>query len=248
MSPSCQNRRIFLLPLLLAAAAVAATTIDVPVAMTFRCWNGPTTVHTTVHAYLGYLDMFEPFGHGLLGVSIVLVTLHQLDPSRRWAMPRVLVCALAPGGVVDLLKMIVHRIRPNDLPVDFHGTVWATFGQWLPLFSGNSGSQSFPSGHTATAVGLAAALIWLYPNGRVLFTVLAALVGCQRIVAGRITPAMCSSARPSAAWWLCCFSRSARCRGGSLAGKIAGVVCPPIVDGQREHFCFPLNFYSELRT
>jgi membrane-associated phospholipid phosphatase len=51
----------------------------------------------------------------------------------------------------------------------------------LPLISGGSDGQSFPSAHTATAVGLSAALIWLYPQGRLLFTLLAALVGCQRI-------------------------------------------------------------------
>ena len=57
-----------------------------------------------VHAYLGYFDIFEPFGHGI-GVALVLVVLHQLDPARRWAIPRVAACALAAGGVADLLKM-----------------------------------------------------------------------------------------------------------------------------------------------
>jgi len=125
--------------------------------------------------------MFEPFGHGL-GLVLVLVTLHQLDPGRRWAIPRVLACALAAGGAADLLKMLLLRIRPYDLPKNFSGSVCETFGRWLPLLGGNSGSQSFPSAHTATAVGLAAALIWLYPNGRLMFALLAVLVGCQRIV------------------------------------------------------------------
>jgi membrane-associated phospholipid phosphatase len=170
------------LPAVLALAAAAALAVDLPIAQAFQQWNKVPAVH----AYLGYLDTFEPFGHGLLGVSLMLLGIHQLDPSRRWAIPRVLVCALTAGGVTDLLKMIVARIRPNDFA--FGAPVWTTFGDWLPLLSAGSERQSFASGHTATAAALAAALVWLYPNGRVLFPALAVLVGCQRIVAGAHYP------------------------------------------------------------
>ena len=168
--------RRFLLPLALALAAVAALTVDVPIAWAFRCWDQSKPIHD----YLGYVDAFEPFGHGL-GVVLVLFALHQLDPSRRWAIPRVLACALAAGGTADLLKMLIARIRPNDF--SFDGSVWTTFAQ----FAG-SGGQSFPSGHTTTAAGLAAGLIWLYPQGRLLFSLLVVLVGCQRIVSGAHYP------------------------------------------------------------
>jgi len=173
------NFRRFLLPALLVLAAAAALAVDLPIARKFKQWNDPVT-SPTIHAYLGYFDMFEPFGHGLLGASLVLLVLHQLDPSRRWAIPRLLACTLTAGGAADLLKMLLARIRPNDFTFD--GTVWTTFGQWLPLLSVGSQWQSFPSGHTATAAGLAAALVWLYPNGRLLFPLLAVLVGCQRII------------------------------------------------------------------
>jgi membrane-associated phospholipid phosphatase len=89
---------------------------------------------------------------------------------------------LAAGGLADLLKMLVLRTRPYECALD--GTVWSTFGQWFPVLGIGSPGQSFPSAHTATAVGLAAALIWLYPQGRLLFSLLAALVGCQRIACG----------------------------------------------------------------
>jgi membrane-associated phospholipid phosphatase len=178
MPESCRNYRDVLLAMVLFAAAAAALAIDVPVALALNRWHEIAKVR----AYLGYLDMFEPFGHGL-GLVLVLIILHQLDPGRRWAIPRVLLCALAAGGAADLLKMVVLRTRPYDLSAAFAGPVWATFVGWLPGPSGNSGTQSFPSAHTATAVGLAAALVWLYPNGRWLFAALALLVGCQRIAA-----------------------------------------------------------------
>lgn len=168
--------RRFLLPLALLLAAAAALAVDVPIAWAFRCWDKSETISS----YLGYFDVFEPFGHGL-GVIIVLFILHQLDPSRRWAIPRVIACTLVAGGAADLLKMVIPRIRPNDF--NFDGPVWTTFEQ----FAG-SGGQSFPSAHTATAAGLAAALIWLYPQGRLLFTVLTVLVGCQRVISGAHYP------------------------------------------------------------
>jgi membrane-associated phospholipid phosphatase len=197
MPNNCPVSRRFLLPLLLALAAIAAIAVDLPVGMRLRNWNAVASpqYNKAVHAYLGYFDIFEPFGHGL-GVLLVLVVLHQLDPARRWAIPRVAACALAAGGAADMLKMLIIRTRPNDVPLDFHGSVWETFGRWLPpILSGQSGTQGFPSAHTATAVGLAAALIWLYPQGRWLFTLLAVLVGCQRIVSGAHFPSdVCAGA------------------------------------------------------
>jgi membrane-associated phospholipid phosphatase len=170
-----RNLRGFLLPVALALAAAAALTVDVPIAQAFKRWSSSPTIH----AYFGYFDNFEVFGHGL-GVAVLLLAVHQLDPGRRWAIPRVLTCALAAGATADILKMLVLRIRPYECALD--GTVWSTFGQWFPVLGAGSAGQSFPSGHTATAVAFAAALIWLYPQGRFLFSLLAILVGCQRIV------------------------------------------------------------------
>lgn len=181
--------RRFLLTAVLALTVVATFGIDLPVAMKLRHWNDKASAsfNKAVHAYLGYFDIFEPFGHGI-GVVLVLLALHQLDPKRRWAIPRVFLCAMASGGAANLLKMALARTRPNSLPLNYAGTVWETFGQWFPVLRNASDFQSFPSAHTATAAGLAAALIWLYPQGRFLFTLLVILVGCQRIVAGAHFP------------------------------------------------------------
>jgi membrane-associated phospholipid phosphatase len=174
--------RKFLLPAVLMLAAAAAFAVDVPVAKKLRDWTqeGSRRYNKDIATCLGHLDRFETFGHGV-GVALALLMLHQLDTTRRWAIPRVLSCAVAAGVAADLLKMLVMRTRPFELPAAFNGSVWASFGHWLPGLSGESGMQSFPSAHTATAIGLAAGLIWLYPQGRWLFTALAVLVGCQRI-------------------------------------------------------------------
>lgn len=183
MPNSCPNCRRFLAPLLLVLAAIATLSIDVPVAMQFRHCHDKTSpqYNKQISDYLGYFDTFEFLGHGR-GVILVLLILHQLDPARRWAIARVAACAIAAGGAANLLKLVIARSRPYELPLDFAGSVWDTFGRWLPMFSDQSGQQSFPSAHTAAAAGLAVALTWLYPQGRWLFAFLAVLVGCQRIV------------------------------------------------------------------
>ena len=59
--------------------------------------------------------------------------------------------------------MLVARTRPYAF--DFQGNVWTTFGRWLP--AADMG-QSLPSGHTATAVGLALALAALSERAAIL--------------------------------------------------------------------------------
>jgi len=127
------------------------------------------------------LRFAEPFGHAL-GVIVILLAIFQLDPGRRWGIPRVVTAALGAGLAVDVLKLLVVRTRPHSF--SFEGPVWSTFGGWFPLGSAGSTGQSLASGHTATAVGLALALVWLYPRGRWLFPALATLVACQRVQSG----------------------------------------------------------------
>ena len=177
MTLNSQKCRGFLLPIVLVSAAAAALAVDVPIAQTFRSWNDSPMVCS----YLSLFNLFEIFGHGL-GVIVLLLAIHQLDADRRWAIPRMLTCALAAGLLADLVKMFISRDRPRAC--DFEGAAWSTFGPCFASLGVGSSGQSFPSAHTATAVGFAAGLIWLYPQGRLLFSALAALVACQRMVCG----------------------------------------------------------------
>jgi membrane-associated phospholipid phosphatase len=168
---------MLLLCLLLALAGTAAFWIDLPVSRFFR---GEGESPQFRSAFTG-LNRFEVFGHGI-GVAVALIAVHQLDAARRWAIPRLATCVVASGLLADLFKAVIVRTRPRSF--SFEGTVWNTFDGWLPWLSVGSAGESFFSGHTATAVALAGALIWLYPRGRVFFAVMAALVGCQRVVSG----------------------------------------------------------------
>ena len=166
--------RVFLLPAILVLAAAAALWVDCPLAFWCMADNCP--------GFLAKLFAnIEPFGHGM-GVAVILVALYQLDRDHRAALPRVLLMSLGSGLAANGIKMLIARARPRHF--DFQGTVADTFGGWLPFLSAGSDGQSFPSAHAATAVGLAAALIWLYPRGRWLFVTLAVLVACQRVETG----------------------------------------------------------------
>ena len=74
--------------------------------------------------------------------------------------------------------------------------MWSSFGPWLPLGSLGSASQSFPSAHTATAVGLAISLAYVYPAARWLFCVLPLLVAYQRMDSGAhfLSDVLCGAA------------------------------------------------------
>jgi membrane-associated phospholipid phosphatase len=175
ISGASPSRRAWLLwlPALLMTGVLASLAIDCPLAQWCLSGHCPGEIKKV-------LDLSEVFGHGY-GVVVIVALVFQLDPLRRWALPRLLAASLGAGLLANVVKVCLVRVRPHDF--SFAGTVWDTFGAWFPLGRGGSGHQSFPSGHTATAVGLALALAWLYPRGRWLFAVLAGLVACQRVAA-----------------------------------------------------------------
>jgi membrane-associated phospholipid phosphatase len=134
------------------------------------------------------VTLAEVFGHGA-GVGLILLAVVALDPVGLKRLPQLAACAYGSGLVADLGKLLVVRTRPgiSDLTL----SAQATFLGWrplleLPLAPGQSKRlyQSFPSGHTATAVGLAIALSVVYPRGRWFFAAMACLAAAQRICDG----------------------------------------------------------------
>jgi membrane-associated phospholipid phosphatase len=170
------------IPLAFAVAAGLALTIDCRLSeWCVKSWSDKGKTPHSLLFLRDILGVFENFGNGL-GVTVILITIFILDPARRWALPRLIACALGSGLAANGLKLLLSRTRPNNF--DFLRDVWASFGAWLPGASAGSIGQSFPSAHTAAAVGFAACLVWLYPRGRWLFPIFAVLVGCQRIQSG----------------------------------------------------------------
>jgi membrane-associated phospholipid phosphatase len=169
------SKSLYVAAVVLAILAGVALSIDIPVAR-FSVEN------RTSGDIRKLLNISEVFAHGL-GVALILITVAVLDPANRRLLPRVCACAFGAGIVAQLAKHGLPRLRPNVF--DFSGDVWSTFSSAsMGREVGNlmmRGLQSFPSGHTATAVGLALGLGWLYPRGRWLFVAFALLAAVQRI-------------------------------------------------------------------
>jgi len=131
------------------------------------------------------LALSELLAHGT-GVAVILAIAWCLAPHQRLHLPRIAACAFVAGVVATSLKMIHARIRPLTCPPEID-QVAATWKGWWPSLNQDSipfdyAMQSFPSAHTATAVGFAVGLTWLYPRGKYVFYALATFAGLQRIV------------------------------------------------------------------
>jgi membrane-associated phospholipid phosphatase len=140
--------------------------------------NWPAPFHRCRGTIHSVLEAIEPFGRPPAVISVSLAVWLFTGP-RRGVSLRILVGALGSGLCVDVLKMIVARVRPRNF--DFQGTAADTFHSFLPGPFGSSQLQSWPSGHTATAVGFCLALSTVFPRGSPLFISMAALVALQRI-------------------------------------------------------------------
>lgn len=131
------------------------------------------------------ISLCEAFGYGG-SVVFIAITAAAIDPRGLRVVPRILLGAFGCGLVADAGKLLIARWRPNAA---FEPqAVSESFIRWLPLLSRdelpgpwNRGMQSFPSGHSATAVGLALALSIFYPRGTWWFLILAVLCMFQRI-------------------------------------------------------------------
>ena len=106
---------------------------------------------------------------------LVAILMWRLDRSRHWAIPGVVATALLSGLAADGVKMLIARARPHSF--DFLGSVWSSFGPWLPLGSLGSASQSFPigaHGHRRGPGGIAG----MHLSGRTRPVLCFAALGC----------------------------------------------------------------------
>jgi membrane-associated phospholipid phosphatase len=100
------------------------------------------------------------------------------------AFTKMIAATYLGGLLADVIKVSVERVRPRAADL-------AGVASWLGTFGDASLAvekphlsdlMSFPSGHSAVAAGLAAALTWRYPHGWALFAMLAAATATQRVV------------------------------------------------------------------
>ncbi len=181
MRPPFNWRGLILAATLAALAAPLVYTADGLISKTLR------TAH--IHGdFRKALDLSEAFAHGI-GVTAILSTIWIVSVSRRRSIALAICMTLSSGLIANGLKATIVRIRPHSegLKVvqepsksEHEGAVAESF--W------DSRQRSFPSGHSATAWGLAIGLAWVFPRAMGLFFVFATMASLQRITSGAHYP------------------------------------------------------------
>jgi membrane-associated phospholipid phosphatase len=168
-------------PLLAAGLLLAASLVALPLGGPLDRW----CIRRHCPPALGkFLQITEPFGHGF-GILVIGLVIFQLDPAKRWAVPRLWAVGLGSGVLADMIKVLICRAISSG------GDLAAAVGEILHGWVAETSSvraQTCPSGHVAAATALALALSALYPRGRLLFLALAVLSACQRIEEGAHRP------------------------------------------------------------
>jgi membrane-associated phospholipid phosphatase len=179
-------RRCLLLAVSFAVAGCVTLLFDLLLAQVLLADAG--RAWTDVRDVLGRMvKPAETFANGL-GVLLLLVVLHAADRAHRRGLLRVALVVYGTGLLANVGKLLVARARPKAYLREhfgqFAGNILDSFQGWLPLVKLGYAGQSFPSGHTATAVALAIVLSRRWPQGTWAFAMLAGMSAMQRLVFG----------------------------------------------------------------
>lgn len=158
--------------------------IDAPVRRNIVEWQGITWNSSSekkiVAAVSRYGDWPELMVIGVIGFLIA-----RQRQSRRWQ--KIFLCAMLAstiaGGLVNMLRLTTGRTRPRVAEQYWYGPYHN--GKWT---IGNPESNSFPSGHTATAVGFAAVILFASPSWGIVAMFFATMVAASRLLLGAHHP------------------------------------------------------------
>ena len=182
MEISLKKKCLFLLGALIIVGA--AFLIDAPVRATVvraegPRWNESSTkkIVATVSRYGDWPELM------LLGAAGFFAARYRR--SRRWQ--KIFLCAMLAstlaGGLVNIVRLTTGRTRPRVAEQHWYGPYHAG-----KLTIGNSECNSFPSGHTATAVGFATVIFLAAPFWGGVAMMLAVSVAGSRLLLGAHHP------------------------------------------------------------
>lgn len=185
--------RLLLAALAVALCGLALIGVDRPISTALRQWHLPGDIAKAI-------NLSEVFGHSL-GVAAILLSVLLLAPARRPTVWVAIVITLASGLAANALKSCFVRVRPHSadlIRVADSGEYQFVRGvpgprlpdgrELVPVRLTDSRQRSFPSGHAATAWGLAIGLSFVFPRGVLLFACFASLASLQRVTSGAHFP------------------------------------------------------------
>ena len=135
------------------------------------------------------ITLSEAFAHGF-GVTFILLSVFVVAVHRRRAVWVAILITALSGITANALKATIVRVRPHaeGLQVIGHNAETCKTSEAVERSFWDSRQRSFPSGHAATAWGLAIGLSLVFLRGRWIFGMLAVLASVQRIESGSHYP------------------------------------------------------------
>lgn len=200
--------RLLAAAIVLASLGAVAFAVDVPVAAWFKDGAWPAALPkwmVKVAGEVGRLVTLSEVVAHTASVGVILALVLRLDPGLAWPSRRaagsprpvaerrflaMLGATVAGGITTDVIKLMVERVRPRAADFVLQSSVWDSFRESVieGVVGSRSNIHSFPSGHSAMAAGLAAALSWRYPRGRRFFATFAVMAAAQRILSSAHFP------------------------------------------------------------
>jgi len=128
------------------------------------------------------ITLSEVFAHGL-GVTCILLAVYVIAVDRRRMVYIAILITALSGATANALKAAVVRVRPHaeGLQVKGHNDLDSLSEEAVERSFWDARQRSFPSGHAATAWGLAIGLTLVFGRGWWIFGMLAVLASVQRI-------------------------------------------------------------------
>ncbi|MDX2081348.1 MAG: phosphatase PAP2 family protein [Terrimicrobiaceae bacterium] len=178
--------------LLLVAAVLAvwgAFQIDRPVReaiVTAQGKNWKKSAEARFHGTVRKIGDWPP----LMAAALVALAIARAAKGRKWTriIAAAMVASTLAGIIANSLRLTTGRTRPRESPKveqAFHGPWHSEKRMWL---IGNSGYNSFPSGHTATAFGFALVFLVAAPLTGLVVTAGAVLVAWSSLAIGAHHP------------------------------------------------------------
>lgn len=185
----------------LALGCLAISVFDHRLSVEARAWDLPGDLTKAI-------NLSEAFAHGI-GVCVILGAVFLIAVQRRRAVCLAILITASSGLIAHGLKSCFVRIRPyaaNEIFVEGSApaVTWQTHAEdsnpplnvhptprpkdGVPYSFWDARQRSFPSGHAATAWGLAIGLSLMFPRGSWLFGILALAASMQRLTSGAHFP------------------------------------------------------------
>lgn len=201
----------FLLGSLFIATLLISFVADVPVRAAVVRKEGPLWNTSSTKKMVASVSRYGDWPELML-IGIVGVLVARYCRSKKWQ--KIFLCAMMAstlaGGIVNTVRLTTGRTRPRVSEQHWYGPYHD--GKWT---IGNAERNSFPSGHTATAIGFAAIILFASPFWGGVAMVLAMSIAGSRLLLGAHHPSdlvVATWVALGVAWllWRQCFCQNQR--------------------------------------